>query len=72
MEMINEIVLVCEKNDRRYRMHIPAGSPLGEAHDAAFEMLLQVDAWHKENVEKLKEKKEAEGPQAEGAAGEQE
>lgn len=66
MEMKNEIVLSVTKEERVYRMHLPAGCPLGEATDAAFEMFMQVDNFYKENREKLKEKRDAEAKEAEG------
>jgi hypothetical protein len=59
MEVKTQIALEVEKAEGRiYRFILPAGAPLGEAQDAAFESLMQVAKWVQDNLEKLKEKKD--------------
>jgi hypothetical protein len=42
------------KGDRKYYFYLEDNSPLGECYDAAFQVLVQLADFIKQNVEKMK------------------
>jgi hypothetical protein len=42
MELKNYIVMEVEREERIYRLEIPAGAPYGELYDAVYECLVKV------------------------------
>jgi len=56
-----------EKNKHRYTFVMPVGSPLGEAYDAVFEVLIKLKEISDEAVEKAKRVEEENGEAEETA-----
>ncbi len=62
MELRNCIEFVVTKGERTYCFHAPAGSPLGEIDDAAFEILGEITARAQEAVTKAAPKEVSDNP----------
>lgn len=59
MEFKNTIVLEIQKEERVYRMEMPAGAPLGEAYQCAGMMLDRLVELINEHSQKRKEEENA-------------
>ena len=51
----NQVILEVEKNGKKYALHLPEGSTLGEAHDVIYQMRTFV-------VERIQEAFKADAP----------
>ena len=56
--------LVVEKEGRKYSFIAPAGSPIGEAHDALYEFLQEIVSMANEAVKKVEPQAKEEQPQS--------
>jgi len=54
MKMQEAIVMTSVKNDHTFRFEIPKGAQYGEAYDAAFEVLVQINTMAQAAAEALK------------------
>jgi hypothetical protein len=56
MDMKATLTMTVKQNDNIYTFTMPAGSPIGEAYNAAFEVLQNVLELSKDAVERAKPK----------------
>lgn len=54
MDVKQVIVIAVEKNEHRYEFLMPAGRPLGECYDAAFQVLEKLLELSKQNTENMR------------------
>jgi len=54
MELKSSVILETKRNDYTFRMELPIGAPLGDAYEAAWEMLSKIVEMARESVDKSK------------------
>ncbi len=54
METKTQVIIEVKKGDNTFSYHMPAGSPFGQAYDAAFEILQKLIEYSQKATETLK------------------
>ena len=56
MDLISNVTMVVEKNDKKFTFVMPVGANWGESYDACFECLLKIVELSKQAADAMKQK----------------